>query len=146
MLPSGQKAALRAAGAGERIPTYKFLGFTHYWGKSRKGFWRLKCTSRQDRFTATLKGVRAFLWGHLNVGNTDEFLRSVIRKVKGWINYHAISDNQRRVHSFILQVSRLILNWFNRRGGKRPITWEKLRLRLNRIGFPNTFKTVSMFA
>lgn len=146
MLPSGQKAALRAAKAGERLPTYNFLGFTHYWGKSRKGFWRLKCTSRRDRFTTTLKEVRAFLWERLNVGNTDDLLRSVIRKVKGWINYHAISDNQRRVQSFILQVSRIVLNWFNRRGGKHPITWEKFRLRLNRVGFPKTFKTVSMFA
>lgn len=146
MLLSGRKAAQRAAKAGERIPTYKFLGFTCYWGKSRKGYWRPKFKSRRDRFTATLKEVQAFLWRHLNVEDTDELLRSVIRKVKGWVNYHAISDNHRRVLSFLLQVKRIVFKWCNRRGGRRRITWEKLIIRLNRVGFPKTFKTISMFA
>jgi RNA-directed DNA polymerase len=146
MLPSGRKAAQRAAKAGMRIPTYKFLGFTCYWSKSCKGVWRIKYASRQDRFTATLKDLRAYLWEHLNVEDTDEFLRSVIRKVKGWINYHAISDNQRRVLAFLLQVKRIVFKWCNRRGGRHPMTWEKLILRLNRVGFPETFKTISMFA
>lgn len=146
MIPSGRKAAIRAAKAGERIPTYTFLGFTCYWGKGRKGTWRLKYTSRKDRFSATLKELRAFLRGHLNVQDTDELLRSVIRKVKGWISYHAISDNARRVELFLDQVKRTVLEWFNRRGGKHPMTWEKLILRLNRVGYPKTFKTISMFA
>ncbi len=146
MMPSGCKAALRAAEAGTRIPTFKFLGFTCYWGKSRKGFWRLKYKSRRDRFAATLKELQAFLWEHLNVEDTDGLMRSVIRKVKGWINYHAISDNQRKVSSFLIQVKRIVLKWFNRRGGKRQMNWEKLVIRLNRVGFPKTFKTISMFA
>jgi hypothetical protein len=146
MMPSGRKAAQRAAEAGTRMPTYMFLGFTCYWGKAKKGFWRLKYTSRRDRFTATLKGLQAFLWKHLNTENTDELMRSVIRKVKGWINYHAISDNQRRVLSFLRLVKRIVFKWFNRRGGRRRIIWEKLLIRLNRVGFPKTFKTISMFA
>jgi RNA-directed DNA polymerase len=146
MLPSGRKAAQRAAKAGERIPTYNFLGFTCYWGKSSKGHWRLQFTSRQDRFTATLKELRAFLWGHLNVQDTDELLRSVIRKVKGWLNYHAISDNYRRALAFLQGVRRMVFKWFNRRGGKRRMKWEKLTIRLGRVGFPKTFKTISMFA
>lgn len=145
MIPSGRKAALRAEKAGERIPTYKFLGFTCYWGKSRKGFWRLKYTSRRDRFSATLKQLREFLWEHLNVQDTDELLRSVVRRVKGWINYHAISDNQQRVYAFLDRVKRMVLRWQNRRGGKRRTSWEKILLRLVRVGFPNSFKTISMF-
>lgn len=146
MMPSGRKAAVRAEAAGERIPTYMFLGFTCYWGIGRKGTWRHKYTSRRDRFTASLKELRAFLWENLNVKDTDELLRCVIRRVKGWINYHAISDNQPRVHSFLDQVKRIVLKWFNRRGGKRPMNWEKLMVRLKRVGLPSTFKTTSMFA
>jgi RNA-directed DNA polymerase len=142
---SGRKAALRAAEAKEKLPTYTFLGFTCYWGKTHKGFWRLKYTSRRDRFTATLKDLRAFLWEHLNVENTDEFLKSVIRKVVGWAQYHSISDNKRRVLSFLYLVKRMVLRWFNRRGGKHLMKWEKFIIRLKRVGFPETFKTISMF-
>ncbi len=145
MLPSGRKASLRAAAAGTRIPTYKFLGFTCYWDRSLKGYWRPKYTSRQDRFTGTLKDLRKFLWANLNTKNTDELLRSVIRKVKGWVNYHAISDNNRRVSSFVLYVKKMLFKWINRKGGKRRTNWDKLIMRLNRVGFPRSFRTVSMF-
>lgn len=145
MVPTGRKAARRAAEVGERIPTYGFLGFTCYWGLSRKGFWRFKYTSRRDRFTATLKELRELLWTHLNVRDTNELLQSVIRRVKGWINYHAISDNRRRVYSFLSQVQRLVLSWYNRRGGRRVTHWKEHKARLARAGFPRTFKTISMF-
>lgn len=145
MVLSGREAARRVAKAGKRIPTYTFLGFTCYWGMSRKGFWRFKYTSRRDRFTTTLKELRAFLWSHLNVQDTNKLLQSILRRVKGWMNYHAISDNDRRVYSFLQQVQRLVLSWCNRRGGRHVTYWKELKARLARIGFPTTFKTISMF-
>ena len=57
MIRSGKIAAMEAERRGERIPTYKFLGFTCYWGKSRAGWFRLKFKSRSDRFAAKLTGV-----------------------------------------------------------------------------------------
>jgi len=146
MMLTGLKVALRTAEAGGRMPTYMFLGFTCYWSKAHKGLWRLKFTSRRDRFTATLKELRAFLWENLNVEDTDELLMSFIRKVKGWINYHAISDNKRRVLSFIFHAQKLVHKWLNRRGGNRYIDWESTEIRLNRIGFPRNFRIISMFA
>lgn len=56
MIQSGQYAAQKADAEGKRLPSYNFLGFTCYWGKSQKGFWRLKYTSRRDRFTNKLEG------------------------------------------------------------------------------------------
>lgn len=46
LIPSGHMLAQRANQQGKRLPTYKFLGFTCYWGKTRNGYWRLKFTSR----------------------------------------------------------------------------------------------------
>ena len=99
--PSGHQAMKRLDLVGKKKPSFMFLGFTCYWGKSRKGFWRLKYSSRRDRFTVKLKGMSEFLRNNLNVPDTDAFLKRVIRGIKGWINYHAISDNQRRVDSFL---------------------------------------------
>src|SRR3990167_4808493 len=74
----------------ERIPTYKFLGFTCYWGKSRKGKWRLKYKSRSDRFAGKLKGLRLYLKKSLNE-ETQSVLKRVKRIVVGWINYPGIA-------------------------------------------------------
>ncbi|MQH38717.1 group II intron reverse transcriptase/maturase, partial [Escherichia coli] len=62
LIPAGHIAAMRANQSGKRLPTFNFLGFTCYWGKTRKGHWRLKLSSRKDRFAAKLKGLRDFLW------------------------------------------------------------------------------------
>ncbi|MCV6005438.1 group II intron reverse transcriptase/maturase, partial [Escherichia coli] len=79
--------------SGKRLPTFNFLGFTCYWGKTRKGHWRLKLSSRKDRFAAKLKGPRDFLWRNLNAPNKRLVLNTIIRVIRGWINYHCISDN-----------------------------------------------------
>ncbi|QNJ38469.1 hypothetical protein H8F46_00180 [Xenorhabdus nematophila] len=146
LIPAGHIAAMRANPSGRRLPTFNFLGFTCYWGKSRKGFWRLKYSSRKDRFAAKLKGLRDFLWKNLNTPDKRRVLTTVIRVIRGWINYHGISDNQRRVKQFIHQSKRILYRWFNRKGGRRGVTWEKLILILKLLDYPSHWRTYSMFS
>jgi RNA-directed DNA polymerase len=146
MVASGRTAAQRAKKRGERLKTYQFLGFTCYWGLSRSGkFWRLKYTSRADRFRASLKKLRKYLRGSLN-GDTEKILQRVIRVLKGWINYHGISDNGRRVSSFICLVERTLFWWINRRGGQKGMNWKDFAALLVKANFPRTWKVISMFA
>jgi len=144
-IPSGGKAAKEAHERGERLPTYKFLGFVCYWGQSRSGTWRLKYKSRSDRLTAKLNGLKKHLKDNLNE-ETHAILKRVKMVVLGWVNYHAISDNQRQVNVFIQNSRRIIIRWINRKGGKRRMSWAKLDRMLKQIGYPRSFKTTSMFA
>ena len=118
---------------------------TCYWGKTRKGYWRLKYKSRRDRFSVKLKEIRHYLRENLTAKDTLTVLKTVKQVVQGWINYHGILDNQRRVTAFIEISRRDLLGWFNRRGGKKPMTWQKLVKVLKAINFPQNWKTVSMF-
>ena len=145
LLPFGRRTATQIAELNQKMPTFMFLGFTCYWGRARKGFWRLKYKSRQDRFTATLKRLKTYLREHLNTEDEEGLIRSVIRRMKGWINYHAISDNGRRVRGFILNVKRTLFRWYNRRSQRKSMTWDKLNKRLEGMKFPSSFKTISMF-
>ena len=145
MIRSGSCAAKEAEIRGERLPTYKFLGFICYWGKSRNGRWRLKYKSRPDRFAGKLKGLRK----HLRENRSEEtntVLQRVKKVVKGWVNYNAISDNQRRVSSFILLSKRELFGWINRKGGNRKMNWDRFGKLLKKINYPQNFKTTSMFA
>lgn len=144
-IAAGRLRATQAEQNGERLKTFNFLGFTCYWGKSRKGFWRLKFSSRRDRFATKLKAMKHYLRENLNTPNTAETVKSVIRVVKGWVNYHAVSDNKRRVSQFLEGTKRILLQWLNRRGGKRRLTWDKLLRGLKALGFPTQWKTISMF-
>jgi hypothetical protein len=145
LIESGNKAAMRASNNGTCLPIYKFLGFVCYWGRSKKGFWRLKYASRGDRFRATLKRFKTFLRENLSTDNTKGLLKRVVRRVQGLINYHAISDNGGCVWTFINRCKRILFKWFNRRGGKRRMNWKRFVQILKVIKFPETWKTQSMF-
>jgi RNA-directed DNA polymerase len=146
IIRSGKYHAEDLAKQGKKIETYNFLGFTCYWGKSRFGkTWRLKYTTRKDRFTGKLKGLREYLRQRLNKKQKAQVLSQVAKVTQGWINYYGISDNQRRVKSFIWQTRRAIYLWFKRMGGKRKMKWTRLLEILKRINFPYKWKTVSMF-
>lgn len=144
LLKSGSKEAEGAENRGERLPTYKFLGFVCYWGKSRKGQWRLKYKSRADRFTEKLRGLRDYLRKSLNQ-ETELTIERVKKIVVGWVNYHAISDNRRRVSSFIHMSRRALFRWINRKGGQRKMNWTTFDKLLKEMKYPHNFKTTSMF-
>lgn len=145
ILPAGHHVASKAIKEGNRLPTFNFLGFTCYWGKSKNGYWRLKYTSRRDRFAGKLKGMKEFLNENLNTEDTPALLKTVIRGIKGWINYHGISDNRRRVRQYLESSKVIIFRWFNRRGRKKPLTWVRYTEILRAINFPKEWKTISMF-
>ena len=144
IIESGRRAAQRANERKERLQTYKFLGFQCYWGLSRVGFWRLKYKSRSDRLTAKLNGLKAYLNKSLH-HKTEHVLSKVKQIVQGWINYHAISDNQRQVGGFIYQSRRILMKWINRKGGKRKMNWKTFTRILEKIKYPHGYKTTSMF-
>jgi RNA-directed DNA polymerase len=145
LMPSGMNCANKANTVGKRLPTYKFLGFTCYWGKSRKGYYRLKYSSRKDRFADKLKGMRKYLWDNLTKPTTAT-VRTVIRVVIGWMNYHNISDNAHRVESFRSESMRIIFDWINRKGRKHSISWVRFNDYLKTVGFPKAGRTISMFS
>ena len=144
LIKSGSDEAKAAEQRGERLQTYKFLGFTCYWGKSRNGRWRLKYKSRADRFTAKLKGLRTYLRKSLNQ-DTRLIITQVKQVIRGWGNYHSISDNKRRVNAFIHMSKRALYTWVNRKGGRRKMNWATLGTLLKAMKYPENFKTTSMF-
>jgi RNA-directed DNA polymerase len=148
LLPSGKLAAKSLDEHGKRIPVYHFVGFTCYWGQSRDGNrWRLKFKSRSDRVRAYIRELQKYLRFSLKTPNTHKVLMRYVAKVRGWVNYHAISDNQRRVGSVIVAARRALITWFRRRGsGRSAVTESRLNEILVKLGFPFTFKTLSLFS
>ena len=149
MLKSGPWAAERAKRNHEKMGAFKFLGFTCYWGLSKnRNFWRLKFKSRSDRMRKTLKRIKVYLLQNLATNalraNQRDIVDGFIRMVRGWLNYHAISDNNDRVNAFLFQSKQLLLRWFNRRGSKK-MNWDKLNAMLERNKYPMTYKVTPMW-
>jgi RNA-directed DNA polymerase len=144
VIKSGSIHAKEAEKNGERLKTYKFIGFTCYWGKSRSGKWRLKFKSRADRLAKKLVSMRKHLKLRLHE-KTHVVINDVKRAVVGWGNYHAISDNKKQVSMFIHWSKRILFAFVNRKGGKRKMQWRSFGNLLKRLNFPAYFRITSMF-
>jgi group II intron reverse transcriptase/maturase len=115
---------------GERVPqsegpgAFTFLGFTHFWGRSRKGSWVVKRKTAASRFTRSLSRVRQWCrrWRHQPVPWQQRQLSQTLR---GHYAYYGITGNYRALNNFLRQVTREWRKWLNRRSQKARMTWER---------------------
>jgi len=116
-------------GGSQRERSFALLGFTHYWGRSRKGRWVVKRKTAKDRFTHVLREIGQWCRAnrHLAVAQQRAALQ---RKLKGHYAYYGLTGNGRALARFLHEVSPLWRKWLNRRSWAGRMTWEKFsRLR-----------------
>jgi len=112
-----------------------FLGFTHYWGRSRKGMWVVKRKTESGRFTRTLKRVTE--WCRRNRHRPlAEQQRVLAQKLNGHYAYYGITGNSRCLGSFLYQVTRIWRKWLMRRSRGQYISWERFLKLLQRYPLP----------
>ena len=74
--------------------SFDFLGFTHYWGKSRKGNNVVQRKSASKRFRRTLKSIKEWGWAHRHESLRDQ-QEGLNRKLQGHYSYYGICGNSR---------------------------------------------------
>lgn len=138
LIEFGRYAIDRRSERGEGRPeTFDFLGFTHICGKTLKhGRFTVHRHTVAKRLRATLQAIKAQLRARMHhpVGETGRWLRRV---VQGWLNYHAIPSNSRRLRQFVDDVTRLWLRVIRRRSQRSRTRWDWARMdRLRRRHLP----------
>ncbi len=67
---------------------------------------------------------------------TRDLWTVVCAKLRGHYAYYSVTDNSPGVARFAHAARRLLKKWFNRRGGKPRLTWEKFHLMEKRFPLP----------
>jgi RNA-directed DNA polymerase len=116
----------RPSDAGARPGSFDFLGFTHYWGKSRKGHWVIKRKTSTQRLTRTLKRFSQWCRNHRHDRLTDQH-RVLSQKLQGHYAYFGITGNARALMSCLRQVERSWQKWLSRRSQRGYINWERFK-------------------
>jgi group II intron reverse transcriptase/maturase len=134
----------RPRGKGSKSETFVFLGFTHYWGRSRKGN---RVVQRKTAKEKLKDGVRRiYLWckrnRHIPV---REQWRALCRKLHGHYGFYGISLNFRSISRFYEQVRRAWRKWLNRRSRNKDMPWSRFERLLMRYPLPRP-KIVHKFA
>ena len=118
-------------GPDDRPGTFDFLGFTHYWAVSLKGYWVVKVKTAKDRFSRAVKRMDqwCYLNRHLPISEQQQKLN---QKLRGHDAYYGVTGNSAALSRFHREVERRWRKWLNRRNRIRSLKWEKFRAILRR--------------
>ena len=102
-----------------RPGVFDFLGFTFYWGRSRKGAPLPKVKTSGKRLRAKLKSVNAWCRTIRSRYPLNYIWAVYCAKLRGHIQYYGVSFNTRAVHTFLVKATRILYKWLNRRSQRR---------------------------
>ena len=136
-------------GSGDGGPTepgtFDFLGFTHYWGKARKGYYVIRRKTAQKRMSRGLKAISQWMRKnrHKKVGEQWKTLK---QKLRGHFAYYGITGNSRALKQFEEEVKLLWHKWLDRRSRTGGLTWMRFTELLKRFPFPPPRVVHSIYA
>jgi len=111
--------------------TFDFLGFTHYMGKSRKGYPILRRRTSKKKLKSALKKMNQWLRENRHAYTFEGLIAELNRKLDGYYEYYGITFNSRSLRKYYAQTKRLLFTWINRRGNQLRIHWDRYVLRIN---------------
>ena len=108
--------------------TFDFLGFTHYWGRSRQGAWVVKRKTAKSRFNRALRALSEWFSKNLHLPIKEQH-RKLTQKLRGHYGYYGITGNIASVQRFLQATRRIWRRKLSRRSRGKPMTWSQfLRL------------------
>jgi group II intron reverse transcriptase/maturase len=115
----------------EPAGTFDLLGFTHYWARSRHGYWVVKLKTATDRFTRAVRSIDHWCRDnrHLPIDHQHQKLNA---KLLGHYAYYGVTGNSRALTRFLHEVGACWRRWLTRRNNIRSMTWEKFLAILRR--------------
>ena len=104
--------------------SFDYLGFTHYWAKSRRGNWVIKRKTMEKRWRRTVKAMWEWC-RHNRHEPLEEQYKKLCQKLRGHFQYFAIRGNYRMLEKVRKYTRKAWRYWLHRRSRKRRMTWER---------------------
>jgi RNA-directed DNA polymerase len=137
-----------AAGVQSGPPreSFDFLGFTHFWSRSKQGRWVVKRKTAGSRFQRAVERIADWcrLNRHLPIGVQYQTLW---QKLRGHFQYYGgVIGNSRSLWCFRKRVQEVWKKWLARRGGQAWWSWARMQSVLGRYVLPLPPGWVSPYA
>jgi group II intron reverse transcriptase/maturase len=114
--------------------SFDFLGFTHFWAKSLKGWWVIKQKTAARRLSRALHRVREWCrtFRHQPLKAQHQHLCRVVR---GHCNYFGVVGNSPSLSRFVYEVNKAWRKWLSRRS-QRGMSWVRFNEMLRHFALP----------
>lgn len=107
--------------------TFDFLGFTHYWARSRKGNWVVKRRTAGSRFSRGLRMITAWCRRHRHLPLQAQ-QQALSRKLLGHYSYYGLTGNAPSLSRYRYEVLCIWRRHLARRNHQGLPWWKFLRL------------------
>jgi RNA-directed DNA polymerase len=115
--------------------TFDFLGFTHFWGRSRKGRWVVRRKTASNRLTRAITKITE--WCRRNRHRPLIEQQAKLRqKLQGHYNYYGITGNSASLSKLYHFATRAWKKWLSRRNRERRWNWDCHRRMMERYPLP----------
>jgi group II intron reverse transcriptase/maturase len=114
--------------------TFNLLGFTHYWGLSRKGNWVVKQRTAKDRFSRALRRLREWCQWHRHDSLKTQH-QTLMKKLRGHYAYYGITSNFDRIAHFF-NAAKYVWQAALARRSQQRLPWRKMQKLLERFPLP----------
>lgn len=115
--------------------SFDLLGFTHFWGKSRKGNLVVRRKTAKSRFSRTLQRISEWCRANRHLPLPEQH-RILCMKLRGHDAYFGLTGNGRALVLLRFHVRKIWLKWLRRRSWKTRWTWERFAQLLEALPLP----------
>jgi RNA-directed DNA polymerase len=126
----------RDGGNVDRGPgSFDFLGFTHIWALSQRGYWVVRQRTAASRLRRAVRSIAQWCRSNRHLPIVEQ-QRMLSRKVRGHFAYYGITGNSTALSRFRTAVEDCWRKWLNRRNRQRTTTWAAFNRLLERYPLP----------
>ena len=104
-------------------PTFDFLGFTHYWAKSQKGYIVVKRRTSKKKMQKAIQNLRECCKDNRHTKLKDQY-KLLSSKLRGLYQYYGIRGNYLDIKKMYIAVKYSWYKWLNRRSQHCSYTWK----------------------
>jgi group II intron reverse transcriptase/maturase len=120
---------------GHEPGTFDFLGFTHFWARSRNGNWVVKRKTAASRFRRAVRTISQWCRQHRH-DPIEEQHKVLCQKLRGHAAYYGITGNSPALSRFQYAVLRAWQKWLMRRRRAWNAPWRWFSQLLERYPLP----------
>lgn len=110
----GKPQGERSPPDGEGPGSFDFLGFTHFWARTRQGSWAVKRKTAASRFTRAVTTIAQWCRSHRHDPIAEQHT-ALCQKLRGHAAYYGISGNSPALSRFRYEVMHAWRKWLRRR-------------------------------
>ena len=132
----GRYARENARKQGGKPKEFTFLGFTHYCGKTKEGYFKVKRRTSRKKLAQSLSKFKDWAKKSRSVLSKGEMIRAARIRVIGHLGYYAITDNAQRCSDYVYRATHILFKWLNRKSQRKAYTRVQFYEALSLLDWP----------